>query len=116
VGQSSPSPGLKSSISGPMGSASRRHGSWIFGEISPRVESADSAYLASIVSYDDVLVTLLGDVASTYIGIRTLEKQIAIARENVVKQRGILAIARDRYKAAPPLSSTFTKRKTFWRD
>ena len=68
-----------------------------WGKFRRGVESADSAYLASIATYDDVLVTLLGDVASTYVGIRTLEKQIAIARENIVKQRGILAIARDRY-------------------
>jgi NodT family efflux transporter outer membrane factor (OMF) lipoprotein len=69
-----------------------------WGKFRRGVESADSAYLASIASYDDELVTLLGDVATTYVGIRTLEKQIAIARENIVKQQGILAIARDRYK------------------
>jgi NodT family efflux transporter outer membrane factor (OMF) lipoprotein len=69
-----------------------------WGKFRRGVESADSAYLASIASYDDVLVTLLGDVATTYVGIRTLEKQIAIARDNIVKQQGILAIARDRYK------------------
>ena len=34
---------------------------------------------------------------TTYIGIRTLEKQIAIARENVVKQKEALQIARDRF-------------------
>jgi NodT family efflux transporter outer membrane factor (OMF) lipoprotein len=61
------------------------------------VEAADAAYLASIATYDDVLVTLLGDVASDYIGIRTLQLQIAIARENVVKQRQALEIARDRF-------------------
>ena len=69
-----------------------------WGKFRRGVESADSAYLASIASYDDVLVTLLGDVATTYTGIRTLEKQIAIARDNIVKQQGILTIARDRYK------------------
>ena len=40
-------------------------------------------------------VTLLGDVATTYIGIRTLQQQIEIAHENVIKQRKALAIARD---------------------
>lgn len=43
-------------------------------------------------------MTLLGDVATTYVGIRTLEKQIAIARANVVTQRQALALARERYK------------------
>jgi NodT family efflux transporter outer membrane factor (OMF) lipoprotein len=69
-----------------------------WGKFRRGVESADSAYLASIATYDDVLVTLLGDVASTYIGIRTTERQIAIARENIVRQRGIVTIARDKYK------------------
>lgn len=69
-----------------------------WGKFRRGVESADSAYLASIASYDDVLVTLLGDVASTYVGIRTAERQIAIARENIVKQRAIVAIARERFK------------------
>lgn len=62
------------------------------------VESADAAYLSSIAAYDGVLVSLLGDVASTYITIRTLEKQIEIARDNVIKQRRALEIAHDRFK------------------
>ena len=64
-----------------------------WGKFRRGVESADASYLASIATYDDVLVTLLGDVATTYIGIRTLQQQIDIARDNVVKQRKALAIA-----------------------
>jgi NodT family efflux transporter outer membrane factor (OMF) lipoprotein len=67
-----------------------------WGKFRRGVESADAAYLASIATYDDVLVTLLSDVATTYIGIRTLEQQLKIAQENVVKQRTALRIARDR--------------------
>ncbi|HET6606644.1 MAG TPA: TolC family protein [Rhodopila sp.] len=61
------------------------------------VESADASYLASIATYDDVLVTLVGDVATSYIGIRTLQQQIHIAQENVVKQKTALRIAQDRF-------------------
>ena len=70
----------------------------LWGKFRRGVESADAAYLASIASYDDVLVTLIGDVASDYIAIRTLQQQIAIAQDNVVKQKQALTIARDRYK------------------
>ncbi len=70
----------------------------LWGKFRRGVESGDANYLASIATYDDVLVTLLGDVARIYIGIRTLEKQIAIASANVVRQRQALAIARERYK------------------
>jgi hypothetical protein len=55
------------------------------------IESADAAYLSSVANYDFVLVTLL-DVATTYIGIRTLQTRIQIARENIVKQKKALAI------------------------
>ena len=68
-----------------------------WGKFRRGVQSADAAYLASIATYDDVLVTLLGDVATTYIGIRTLQTQIAIAQENVTKQKKALTIARDRF-------------------
>jgi len=68
-----------------------------WGKFRRGVESADGAYLASIASYDDVLVTLLGDVAATYVGIRTTEQLIAIARSNISKQEESLKIAKAKY-------------------
>ncbi|WP_206030058.1 efflux transporter outer membrane subunit [Roseomonas sp. AR75] len=62
------------------------------------VAAADAAYLASIATYDEVLVTLVGDVASTYVGLRTLQAQLAIAQANVARQRSALRIARDRFR------------------
>src|SRR5215813_5439887 len=69
-----------------------------WGKFRRGVESASASYLASIATYDDVLVTVVGDVTTAYIGIRTLQVQLAIARENVVKQRGALQIATERYR------------------
>jgi NodT family efflux transporter outer membrane factor (OMF) lipoprotein len=69
-----------------------------WGKFRRAIESADASYLASIANYDYVLVTLLGDVATTYIGIRTLQTQIEIARDNIVKQKKSLAIARAKYE------------------
>src|SRR6516165_6693316 len=68
-----------------------------WGKFRRAIESADAAYLASIANYDYVLATLLGDVATNYIGIRTLETQIAIAHDNIVKQKKALAIAEAKY-------------------
>jgi NodT family efflux transporter outer membrane factor (OMF) lipoprotein len=68
-----------------------------WGKFRRGVESADAAYLASIASYDDVLVSLLSNVATTYVGLRTTEQLIVIARENVRKQRDALEIARAKY-------------------
>src|SRR5215831_17741169 len=69
-----------------------------WGKFRRAIESADAAYLASIANYDYVLATLLGDVATTYIGIRTLQTQIQIAQDNVVKQKKALAIAEAKYR------------------
>ncbi len=69
-----------------------------WGKFRRAIESADASYLASIANYDYVLVTLLGNVATTYIGIRTLQTQIDIARENVVRQKKSLAIAQAKFE------------------
>jgi NodT family efflux transporter outer membrane factor (OMF) lipoprotein len=69
----------------------------IWGKLRRGIESADDAYLSSVANYDDALVTLTGDVASTYVRIRTIETQLAIARENIERQRQTLQIARARF-------------------
>jgi NodT family efflux transporter outer membrane factor (OMF) lipoprotein len=68
-----------------------------WGKFRRGVEFADGAYLASIASYDDALVTLLGDIAATYVGIRTTEQLIAIAHSNISKQEESLKIAKAKY-------------------
>jgi NodT family efflux transporter outer membrane factor (OMF) lipoprotein len=67
-----------------------------WGKFRRGVASADAAYLASIATYDDVLVALIADTATTYFGIRTLEAQLLIAEANVARQQEALQIARDR--------------------
>ena len=69
-----------------------------WGKFRRGVESADAVYLASIASYDGVLVSLLADVTATYIGIRTTEQLIGIARDNVRKQEQALSIAKAKYQ------------------
>jgi NodT family efflux transporter outer membrane factor (OMF) lipoprotein len=69
----------------------------LWGKVRRGIESASSAFLASVAAYDDVLVTLAGDVASTYVRIRTIDVQLDIARENVLRQQKALAIARARF-------------------
>jgi NodT family efflux transporter outer membrane factor (OMF) lipoprotein len=70
-----------------------------WGKFRRGVESADGAYLASIASYDAVLVSLLGDVTATYIGIRTTEQLIAIARNNIREQEESVRIAESRFQS-----------------
>jgi NodT family efflux transporter outer membrane factor (OMF) lipoprotein len=70
----------------------------VWGKLRRGVESADDAFLASVANYDDVLVSLTGDVASTYVQIRTTQKQIAIARDNIEKQQLAVKIAQARFE------------------
>jgi NodT family efflux transporter outer membrane factor (OMF) lipoprotein len=65
-----------------------------------RAVEADAAALdASVANYDDVLVTLLGDVATNYTLIRTLEQRLKYVRQNVDLQRETLKIVEGRFKA-----------------
>jgi NodT family efflux transporter outer membrane factor (OMF) lipoprotein len=68
-----------------------------WGKFRRAIESADAGLLASIADYDNTLVSLTADVANNYIIIRTLEKRLAIARENVRIQTESLQIAEARF-------------------
>ncbi len=61
-----------------------------WGKYRRAIESEENLLKASYSNYDDVLVLLLGDVASTYVLIKTLDEQIAIVNENVkIQARGL---------------------------
>ena len=65
-----------------------------------RAIEADSGSLdASVENYDDVLVTLLGQVATAYANMRITEQRIKYAKENVKLQRETLDIVEARFAA-----------------
>ncbi len=68
-----------------------------WGKFRRNIQSADASLQASIADYDNVLVSLTADVASSYILMRTLEKRLAIANENVRIQTESLQIAQARF-------------------
>jgi len=68
-----------------------------WGKFRRGIQSADATLHASIADYDNVLVSLTGDVGANYINIRTIEKRLAIARENVRIQTESLKIATARF-------------------
>lgn len=69
-----------------------------WGRFRRAIESAQDDLCASVFDYDDVLVTLLGDVGATYIQIRTLQQQIAYVKENIKIQNEALQIAQARFQ------------------
>jgi multidrug efflux system outer membrane protein len=50
-------------------------------------------------AYRDVLVTLFGEVAASYVDIRTLQQRIVYAEANIQGQRETLELVRARYDA-----------------
>lgn len=62
------------------------------------VEAADAALDQSIDNYDEMLVLLLANVATEYIEIRTLQRRLQLARENVRLQEPLVAAYEKRYR------------------
>jgi NodT family efflux transporter outer membrane factor (OMF) lipoprotein len=69
-----------------------------WGKFRRAIESADANFIASIAGYDDAMVTLYGDVGSTYALIRTYEERLEVARENVDIQRSSYNLVEARYR------------------
>ncbi len=69
-----------------------------WGKFRRAIESADASWHATVADYDNALVSLTGDVATAYVTIRTLEKRLEIAHENVDTQKESLEIAQARLK------------------
>jgi NodT family efflux transporter outer membrane factor (OMF) lipoprotein len=68
----------------------------LWGKFRRGIESADAELLASLADYEDVLVSLLAEVAANYIGIRTAQEELMVAEENVEIQRKNYNIAHQR--------------------
>ncbi len=69
-----------------------------WGKFRRGIESADAALSATIADYNDALVSLTAEVARTYVIIRTLERRIELALQNVKIQQRSLRIATVRFR------------------
>jgi NodT family efflux transporter outer membrane factor (OMF) lipoprotein len=83
-----------------------------WGRFRRAVEAADATLDASVENYDDVLVILLADVASTYVEIRTLEERLRFARDNVKYQSGSLNLAKIRLEEGAASKLDVTQAQT----
>ncbi len=62
------------------------------------IESADADLDASIYEFGDVVVTLVADVAATYIDIRTLQTRLKLIKLNVDNQRKTYELTEIRFR------------------
>jgi NodT family efflux transporter outer membrane factor (OMF) lipoprotein len=70
----------------------------VWGRFRRGIEAADAELLASVASYDDVLVSLIAEVARNYTLLRTLEERLAVAKANVEIQQRSFEIADAKFK------------------
>jgi NodT family efflux transporter outer membrane factor (OMF) lipoprotein len=88
----------------------------IWGRFRRSVQSGVANLEATIASYDNVLVSLTAEVARTYIVIRTLEKQVVVAVNNVKLQERSLQIAEVRFKEGAVSELDVTQAKSLLSD
>ena len=70
----------------------------IWGRYRRGIEAADAQILATIASYDDVLVSLIAEVATNYVLLRSLEEQLVVTRSNVAIQQRGFELAETKFK------------------
>jgi NodT family efflux transporter outer membrane factor (OMF) lipoprotein len=71
----------------------------LWGKFRRELESANADLDAADENFKDVLVILLGDVATNYVRLRSFQQRLAYAQHNVEIQRGALESAQQRFQA-----------------
>lgn len=69
----------------------------LFGKISEKVSQSKAGFNASRAAYAAAMVSLCGQVASTYIDLRVTQAQLFVARRHILRQDTIAGLARARY-------------------
>jgi NodT family efflux transporter outer membrane factor (OMF) lipoprotein len=70
----------------------------LFGKLRREIEAAGYDTQAAIAARDDVLITVVADVARTYLQLRGLQMRMAVARQSIATERHTLAFVRTRYE------------------
>ena len=70
----------------------------LFGGRRRAVEAADADLQAAVEAHRDARVSLIAEVARSYINLRTLQQQIAITRQNLGAQQHTAELTRQRFE------------------
>ena len=62
-------------------------------------EAAQALFKAAAADLDNVRVSLVAEIADTYIGLRTAQEQLRISRENLRLQQDIAELVAEKYRA-----------------
>lgn len=77
----------------------------LFGKTRRNIETQTAEVAAAIGAYEAVMVSLAGEVASTYVLVRTAETQLDIAHAHVAALESILGVAEGRSDATSEIDS-----------
>lgn len=69
----------------------------VFGGIRRNIESADAVLAAAVEDYRSVLVSLLAEVAATYIDVRALQSQIEATQRNIKLQKETVSLTQVKF-------------------
>jgi outer membrane protein TolC len=76
----------------------------LWGLFRRNLEAADASLDQSVANYDVIMIQLLATVATQYIELRTLQKRLALARQNVILQEPLVAKLKQQFEAQMPNS------------
>ena len=71
----------------------------LWGKYARGEESAEAKLLASIASYDDIIVSILSEVARNYIGYRETQERIAYAKRNIAIQEYVAKVTKIQFNS-----------------
>jgi len=71
----------------------------VFGGVRRSMEAADADTAAALEDRRDILISLVAEVARNYIDLRTTQRQMQIATDNLHSQQETLELTRSRYRA-----------------
>jgi NodT family efflux transporter outer membrane factor (OMF) lipoprotein len=86
----------------------------VWGSFKRQIESASATLDASVAGYDGVLVSLVAQVAQTYLIIRTNQQRLAAARQNLALQQESVRITTAKYESGEVDSLDVDQAKTLF--
>ncbi len=71
----------------------------VWGKYARGIESSEATLYASVASYDDILVTIISEVARNYIDYRTAQERIVFAKRNISIQERVTRMTEVQFNA-----------------
>ena len=71
----------------------------VWGKYARGIESSEATLYASVASYDDILVSIIAEVARNYVSYRTSQERIEFAKRNILIQEKIVEITEIQFNA-----------------